>query len=170
MKFEGNGWVDPEGRSGWEELPYWLKGYGDLGYVLGDETIIAEARRWIEAILATQQPNGWFGPARPADGSFDGKPDMWPHMPILNALQSYYEYSGDARVLPFMRNYFRWQNAAAAAGASAAGYWPRMRFGDNLESVYWLYNRTGEPWLWTWPARSTRTWPTGPAACPTGTT
>ena len=28
-----------------------------------------------------------------------------------------------------------------------AGYWPRMRTGDNLESVYWLYNRTGEKWL-----------------------
>ena len=24
------------GSRGWEELPYWLKGYGDLGYVLGD--------------------------------------------------------------------------------------------------------------------------------------
>ena len=38
-KFEGNAWVDPEGNghSGWEEMPYWLKGYGDLGYVLKDE-------------------------------------------------------------------------------------------------------------------------------------
>src|SRR5207248_2004354 len=37
-KYEGNAWVTPEGagHSGWEELPYWLKGYGDLGYVLKD--------------------------------------------------------------------------------------------------------------------------------------
>ena len=42
-KFEGNAWADPQGQghSGWEELPYWLKGYGDLGYVLKDEAIIA---------------------------------------------------------------------------------------------------------------------------------
>src|SRR5204862_6762002 len=36
-----------EGERGWEEMPYWLKGYGDLGYVMKDEKIIAEARKWI---------------------------------------------------------------------------------------------------------------------------
>jgi hypothetical protein len=43
-KFEGNAWASPDGQghSGWEELPYWLKGYGDLGYVLNDKKIIQE--------------------------------------------------------------------------------------------------------------------------------
>ena len=145
LKWEGNGWVDPQGKSGWEEVPYWLKGYGDLGYVLKDEKIIREARRWIDAILASQQPDGWFGP-NGLRTSLQGKADMWPHMPVLNALQSYYEYCGDKRVVPFMLNYARWQNKLPA-DAFGAGYWPRMRFGDNLESVYWLYNRTGEAWL-----------------------
>src|SRR5258705_11192769 len=36
--YEKNAWVTPEGagHSGWEELPYWLKGYGDLGDGLKD--------------------------------------------------------------------------------------------------------------------------------------
>ena len=65
LKFESNAWSDREGKGkfGWEELPYWLKGYGDLGYVLKDKAIIAKARRWIEAVLASQAEDGWFGPA-----------------------------------------------------------------------------------------------------------
>ena len=59
-KFEGNAWAasNGEGHSGWEELPYWLKGYGDLGYVLKDEKIIAEARKWIDGVLSSQEPDG----------------------------------------------------------------------------------------------------------------
>jgi len=145
LTFADNGWVDPQARGGWEEMPYWLKGYGDLGYVLRDEKIIREARKWIDAILASQQSDGWFGP-QGLKSAFKGKPDMWPHMPVLNALQSYYEYTGDDRVPPFMLKYFRWQNSLPPE-SFGAGYWPRMRAGDNLESVYWLYNRRGEPWL-----------------------
>jgi hypothetical protein len=144
VKFEGNGWVDPKGTAGWEELSYWLKGFGDLGYVLGDRRIIAEARRWIEGILSTQQPDGWFGP-QGLRRSLEGLPDMWPHMPILNALQSYYEWRGDERVLKLMRAYFRWQLTAPPRAFNLS--WGAVRFGDNLETVYWLYNRTGEAWL-----------------------
>src|ERR1700675_4688336 len=99
-RFEQNAWTDPEGKghSGWEEMPYWLKGYGDLGYVLRDEAIIKEARRWIEAALASQRDDGWFGP-RSLLTSLDGKADLWPNMIMLNVLESYYEYSSDPRVL-----------------------------------------------------------------------
>ena len=67
-------------------------------------------------------------------------------MLMLNVLQSYYEYSHDARVSHGMTRYFRWELKVPDADFMA-GYWPKMRAGDNLESVYWLYNRTGEPWL-----------------------
>src|SRR5262245_23086894 len=33
---ESSGWLTLAGP-GWEEVPYWLKGFGDLGYVLKDE-------------------------------------------------------------------------------------------------------------------------------------
>ncbi|MBE3068776.1 MAG: glycoside hydrolase family 127 protein, partial [Planctomycetes bacterium] len=146
-KAEGNAWLSPEGKghSGWEELPYWLKGFGDLGYVLGDERITKEARRWLEGILASQRDDGWFGP-RANLTSAGGKPDIWPNMLALNCLQSYYESTGDERVIGLMTRYFRWQ-MNLPADDFMSGSWQKRRGGDNLESVYWLYNRTGEAWL-----------------------
>jgi len=146
-KFEGNAWTDPhgQGENGWEEVPYWLKGYADLGYVLGDEAIIKNARRWIDAVLASQEPDGWFGPRANKTG-LKGKPDLWPHMVMCNVLQSFYEFSGDKGVLPFLTKYFKWLSTQPDENFGA-GYWPRIRFGDNIETIYWLYNRTGEPWL-----------------------
>jgi hypothetical protein len=146
-KFEGNAWTDPQGQghSGWEELPYWLKGYGDMGYVLKDEAIIKSARKWIDSVLASQEADGWFGPRANKTG-LKGKPDLWPHMVMCNVLQSFYEYTHDERVLPFLTRYFKWLNTQPAENFGA-GYWPKIRFGDNIETIYWVYNRTGEPWL-----------------------
>jgi hypothetical protein len=146
-KFESNAWASAkgEGHSGWEELPYWLKGYGDLGYVLKDESIIAGSRKWIDAVLASQDADGWFGP-RSLKTSLKGKPDLWPHMVMCNVLQSFYEYSGDERVLPFLTKYFKWLSALPPE-SFGEGYWPKVRAGDSLETIYWLYNRTGDDWL-----------------------
>lgn len=54
---EGNAWLSPtgDGHRPWEEVPYWLKGYGDLGYVLGNRRIIEDMRKWIEAAFASQR-------------------------------------------------------------------------------------------------------------------
>ena len=146
-KFENSAWASPtgQGQFGWEELPYWLKGYGDLGYVLKDEKIIKEARKWIDAVLSSQEPDGFFGPRANKTG-LEGKPDLWPHMVMLNVLQSFHEFSGDERVLPFMTKYCRWLDAQPGE-YFGNGYWPRIRFGDNIETAYWLYNRTGDAFL-----------------------
>ena len=145
-KFDGNAWVSPEGKghSGWEELPYWLKGYGDLGYVLKDEKIIKEARRWIDGVLASQEADGYFGPRANKTG-LDGKPDLWPNMLMLNALQSFYEATGDERVLPFMTKYCRWLNELPVEAfgwmENDAGHLPRtpmFRIGITKETDYRL--------------------------------
>lgn len=141
-KADGNAWMSPEGQghSPWEEVPYWLKGYGDIGYVLGDKRIINEAKSWLDGIIASQEEDGYFGPRANKE-----KPDLWPNMPALNALQTYYEFSGDKRVLTLMSRYFRYQ--LNEERDILPGYWDKMRGGDNLQSIYWLYNRTGESWL-----------------------
>lgn len=142
-QFDVSAWASPDGQGeyGWEELPYWLKGFGDLGYVLGNERIIEEARKWIQATLASQESDGYFGPR---DNKVNN--DLWPNMVMLNVLQSFYEATGDERVLPFMSKYFRWQ-LNQPKEQLLPGSWQKIRGGDNLQSIYWLYNHTGESWV-----------------------
>jgi hypothetical protein len=136
----GSGWLTLKDK-GWEEMPYWLKGFGDLGYILKDPTLIEEAGRWLDEALSSQQPDGYFGPA-------DNKKnlDLWPNMLMLSCLQSFYEATGDKRVIPFMTKYFRYE-LGLPPDELLPGSWQKLRGGDNLESVYWLYNRTGEKFL-----------------------
>jgi hypothetical protein len=130
-------------------VPYWLKGYGDLGYILKDQKIIDETRLWLEKVFQSQTPDGYFGPRIIEDikkNDKDQTPDLWPNMLMLWCMQSYYEYSRDERVIPFMTKYFKWQ-ASVPDERLLKLYWENSRGGDNLYSIYWLYNRIGGKWL-----------------------
>jgi hypothetical protein len=148
---EGNAWLDPEGRGahGWEEPVYWLKGFGNLAHLLGDEAMIAEAKLWIDGIIRSQKADGWFGPDEGRTGlatDLKGRDDLWPNMIALFCLQDWHEWTGDERVPELMKRYFRYLEALPEE-RFLTGYWPKMRGGDLLSSVYWLHERTGEGWL-----------------------
>ena len=140
-----NAWLSPTGKGqyGWEEVPYWLRGYSRVAYALKDPKMLAETKFWIEGTLNSARPNGDFGPIHNHSGGFR---DLWAQMLMLQVLQSWYEYSGDARVIPFMTNYFRWQSTIPDK-EFLKDYWENSRGGDNLASVYWLYNKTGDQFL-----------------------
>ena len=142
LEKNNNAWLTTQGDHGWEEVPYWLKGYGNLAYILKDKKMIDEAKIWIEATLKSQRPDGSFGPINMRGD----KPELWAQMIMLWCLQSYYEYSNDSRVLDLMTNYFKWQ-LNLADEKFLEDYWENSRGGDNLLSVYWLYNHTGEAFL-----------------------
>lgn len=136
-----NQWLSDNGAHGWEEVPYWLRGYSSLAFILGDEAMINEAKVWIEAVFKNLKPNGELGPSG-TDGN-PNIPDLWAKMPMLWALQTYYEYSGDERVLTAMTNYFKWE-LTIADEYFLNGLWQQKRGGDNEWSVIWLYNKTGD--------------------------
>ena len=140
-----NAWLSPTGRGqyGWEEVPYWLRGYSRIAYALKDPKMLAETKVWIEGTLNSQRPDGDFGPIRE---HAPGKRDLWAQMLMLQVLQSWYEYSGDPRVVPFMTAYFHWENAIPDANF-LKDYWENSRGGDNLASVYWVYDKTGDKTL-----------------------
>lgn len=143
---KNNAWLNKDGTGdwGWEEMPYWLKGYANIGYVLNDKKIIDESMVWINGTLNSQRDNGDFGPY--VIRKTTGKRDLWAQMLMLFVLQSYYEYSHDPRVITHMTRYFKWQ-MTIPDNDFLTDYWENSRGGDNLYSVYWLYNITKEPWL-----------------------
>jgi len=146
LQKEDNAWLskDGKGKYGWEELPYWFKGYIELAYIYKDPKMLAEVRTWIEGVIASQRPDGDFGP----DERFkdDGSRDYWANMVMLHCLESYFDQSKDARVLELMTNYFKYQ-LTVPDGMMLTHYWQKMRGGDNIQPIHWLYNRTGDPEL-----------------------
>ena len=144
LQKEGNAWLSEDGKGewGWEELPYWLKGYTSTAFILEDDKAIAEAKAWIDGAIASQRPNGDFGPAM-GEGPTR---DYWGNMVMLYCLQTYYEATEDKRVIDLMTKYFRFQ-LSVPDDEFLNGYWQRVRGGDNLHSVMWLYNITGDAFL-----------------------
>jgi len=139
LDYSTTGWVNPSGI-GWEEVPYWLRGLVPLAHVTGDPAVQSTADQWISGIMATATSSGFFGPAELAT-SLGGGLDPWPYMPMMHALRSAYEYSGDGAILTLMTNYF-----AFLARQPTSVYnngWGAWRWGDAIEVLYWLYDRTG---------------------------
>ena len=138
-----NAWLAEGGKHGWEEVPYWLKGYGDLAYLIEDEKMIEETKLWVSAIIKSQREDGFFGPGNP---DAENGIDIWPNMLALFIVQSYYEYSDDPAVVEFMTKYFRWVETYPEEKFLKT-YWENSRAGDMLYSCFWLYNRTGDDFL-----------------------
>lgn len=146
-----NAWLGGDGDA-WERGPYWIDGLLPLAYLLDDQGLKDKAQVWVEAILGSQQEDGYFGPATdrgPEPGlQRNNSHDWWPKMVALKIVKQYYMATGDERVIPFLDRYFRYQLAhLPETPLDHWTFWGAQRGGDNLEIVYWLYNITGEKYL-----------------------
>ncbi len=128
-----SGWLGGTGES-WERGPYYLDGLLPLAYQLNDPTLKAKAQKWVDWSLTHQQPNGQFGPP--------SNDDWWPRMVMLKVLTQYQEVSGDPRVIPLMKKYFTYE--LRELPKRPLKDWGKYRWQDNVYSVLWLYNRTGD--------------------------
>ncbi len=145
---DNNAWLGGEGDA-WERGPYWIDGALPMAHIMNDEKLKAKADKWVEAILASQKDNGYFGPDtdRPYVKGMqrDNSADWWPRMVALKILQQHYMATGDRRVIDFMTRYFRYQaEMLPSAPLGRWTFWATERGGDNLLIVHWLYNITGD--------------------------
>ena len=89
-------WIGGD-REGWERVPYWLDGFIPLAYLLEDADMIARAGRYMNAILSSQQEDGWICPCREDQRE---NYDTWAVQLITKVLVVYYECSNDERIPP----------------------------------------------------------------------
>jgi len=128
-----SGWLGGTGES-WERGAYFMDGLVPLAYLTDDARLIAKAQKWIGWTLAHPQPDGWIGPAK--------NTDWWPNYVLLKALTQYQEATGDSRVIPLMEKYFAFQ--AKHLSERPLKEWAIYRWHDEVLSILWLYNRTGD--------------------------
>ena len=126
-------WLGGAGE-GWERGPYYLDGLVPLAYLLDDPRLIAKVHPWMEWTLTHQRADGGIGPEK--------NTDWWPIMVMLKALTQYQEATGDPRVVPVMQKYFAYQ--AGMLDSLPLKSWAIYRWQDELASIIWLYNRTGD--------------------------
>ncbi len=139
-----SGWLGGTGEP-WERGPYYLDGLLPLAYLLEDPKLIAKAKKWVDWTLDHQQPTGAIGPIAPANADEKRRAnyeDWWPKMVMLKVLTQYMEATADPRVIPVMTRYFKHHLAESAKRPLRD--WGRQRWADELLSVLWLYNRTGD--------------------------
>ena len=93
--------ADPTFAAGWSgEISgtYWT-GLVQLAFTLNDPELIAKADKWIEGVLAHQEPDGYLGSFHPERTDRTRDYNAWSATWCYRAMLSYYEATGRKEVL-----------------------------------------------------------------------
>ena len=131
-------WVGGD-REGWERVPYWLDGFIPRAYLLDDADMIGRAKRYIDAIVAGQQEDGWLCPC--AESERAGY-DMWALYLIDKVLMLYYDCSGDERIPGVVRRSLK--NLYEHIQAHPIFSWAHSRWFECLIPIFRLYEMEPE--------------------------
>ncbi len=154
-----NGWLSPENGIGWEEQPYWLRGFVKLAIELEDERCLSVAKNWFEKMLEGAQEDGWYGPRCLKNASFSDHrivTDIWGHMVMNEAIMTWYEYTQDERFLKLLINFLRFCSSLPEDRLIPVSLAPDVpwqysiqlaRSCDIIPVIFRCYELTGESFL-----------------------
>ncbi len=131
-------------REGWERVPYWLDGFIPLAYLLEDDGMIATVKKYIDAILAAQEDDGWICPCKKEKRAFY---DTWAVQLICKTLKVYYDCSGDERIPEVIYRVLKNYYDMLSSGKAKLFGWAKFRWFETFISLNFIYERYGEDWI-----------------------
>lgn len=134
---ENSAWLGGKGEK-WERGPYYLDGLMPLAYLLDDNFLKQKAQKWIDSIFNSQDATGFFGPKNNLD--------WWPRMVVTKMLPSYYEATGDDRVIPFLTRYYTYM--LKNIDSRPLYSWANARGCEELIGIDFLYKMTQKSFLY----------------------
>jgi DUF1680 family protein len=98
---------------------------------------------YIGTIVERQRSDGWYGPY---EVDPEGRPyDLWAILLANKMMVQYHEATGDDNALHAVEASLR--TLASELGHTPLHNWGRFRWFEGLIPTFYLYERTGEPWL-----------------------
>ena len=131
-------------REGWERVPYWLDGFIPLAYLLNNEEMIAVAKKYIDAIIDSQQEDGWICPCTKSKRAFY---DTWAVQLICKTLKVYYDCSKDERIPDVIYNVLKNYYTLLRSKKIRLFGWGRHRWFEAFISINFLYEKYREDWI-----------------------
>jgi uncharacterized protein len=128
---------------GWERAPYWLDGVIPLAWLLNDAPLKSRIEHYINHIVASQRPDGWYAPY-PADASAKAY-DLWAILLANKVLVQYHDATRDDAVLQAVLRNLR--ATLDTLDRTPLFGWGRFRYFEGLISAYYAFEQTGQPWL-----------------------
>jgi len=128
---------------GWERAPYWLDGAIPLAWTLDDETLKTKVTGYVGEILDRQRPDGWYGPY--PENASTTRYDLWAILLANKVMVQYHDATGDERVLRAVEASLR--VLLEGVQRTPLYNWGQYRWYEGLIPAFYVYERTGEPWL-----------------------
>ena len=125
---------------GWERVPYWLDGVLPLAFLLDDPGLMNKVHQYMDYIISHEE-NGWLGPTPTNHAQYD----LWAMFQFLKVLLQYHDVTNDSKIIDVVGRCLRRINAHIDVAPLHA--WGQFRWFEALLPIYWLYEKTGEPWL-----------------------
>lgn len=136
-------WIGGD-REGWERVPYWLDGFIPLAWLLRDEDLMAVADRYVNAIIARQQKDGWICPCSPEKRA---SYDVWACFLIGKVLTVYCEFTGSAQAEKALHDSMLCLYRLMCDGTVTLASWGKFRWFEGIIPLQYLYDKKKERWI-----------------------